>query len=376
MLLKRFLVSLICSLILISCSKEESTQVIDNAPMATEEEVKEEVLVDAVNVYSQLSYYDDIDGKQSGVLMAGEVVSLTGNTGENKKGHKFYEIITKEGKRVWTWASYIFEKSKAGVVRPGIEATIFNKSNDNAITNTVLNPMTIVAVDSEFTNDTFSKIGWKPNDKGVQFNKYLLKDDISYNSSDIRVARIINKYNLTDNKDVKAELLVNAKGVSGLSSDFLTYIEFIEKDDFNPTVPDVSSISLKYSDYINVPEENEITPYKESVALESVDQKYELLNYILIDGKYDSDGKIELSLYNTSIYDLKTLPGEISINVNGEELFLGVIGDLSINSKDSYKLSMKILDTTFDKMSEYIISFNFVNGVKKSGKLFDMGGDK
>lgn len=376
MLLKRFLVSLICSLILISCSKEESTQVIDNAPMATEEEVKEEVLVDAVNVYSQLSYYDDIDGKQSGVLMAGEVVSLTGNTGENKKGHKFYEIITKEGKRVWTWASYIFEKSKAGVVRPGIEATIFNKSNDNAITNTVLNPMTIVAVDSEFTNDTFSKIGWKPNDKGVQFNKYLLKDDISYNSSDIRVARIINKYNLTDNKDVKAELLVNAKGVSGLSSDFLTYIEFIEKDDFNPTVPDVSSISLKYSDYINVSEENEITPYKESVALESVDQKYELLNYILIDGKYDSDGKIELSLYNTSIYDLKTLPGEISINVNGEELFLGVIGDLSINSKDSYKLSMKILDTTFDKMSEYIISFNFVNGVKKSGKLFDMGGDK
>lgn len=380
MLLKRFLVSLIFSLTLIGCSEKESDQAVDSAPMITEEDTKveeqEEILIDAVNVYSQLSFYNEIDGKLLGVLMAGEVVSSTGNKGENKKGHNFYEIITRDGERVWTWASYIFEKSKAGVVKPGIEAVIFNKSNDNAITSTVLDPMTIVAVDNEFNNDIFSKIAWKPSDKGIQTDKYLLKDDISYNSADIKVARIINKYNLTDNKEVKAELLANAKAVSGVSREFLSYIEFIEKDDFNPTVPDISSISLKYSDNISVSEDNEINPYKESVALEFVDQKYDLLNYILIDGKYDSDGKIELSLYNTSIYNLQTLPCEVSINVSGEELFLGVIGDLSINSKDSYKLNMKILDTTFDKMSEYIISLKFVNDIKITGKIFDMGGDQ
>lgn len=367
MFFKRFLVVLFLSLLIVSCSEEKAETPVSSTPMETEGEVKEveesQELVNAANIFPGLSYYDDIDGKHLGVLMAGEVVSFTGKTGENSKGHSFYEVITSENEKVWTWSSYIFEKARPGVVKPGMESFIFSKSNENAVTSKKLEPMTIVAVGSELKNETFIKVAWLTEDKKIMYDKYIVTDNVSYNSADVKVARILNKYKSVDNKDLKVELLSNARSISGVSSDFASYIDFVEQDDFEVSVPDLTQIKEKYNDKVTFENGIDIELTTESANLELTELKYSLLDYIILEGHFIKN-EIKLKLFNTSVYNLETLPAELSININGTENYLGVVEPYSIESKDSFEVSFKVLGLESDKNEEYLITFNFVNGDK------------
>lgn len=382
MLFKRFIAVLFLLSFFVSCNENKAEQPVSSKPMETEGNIDTDqespTLVSATNIFPGLSCYDKIDGKHLDVLMAGEIVSYTGQKGENSKGHSFYEIITDENERVWTWSSYIFEDSRPGVVKPGVDSFIFSKSNENAVTSEKLDPMTIVAVDSKHKNETFSKVAWLTNDRGIKHNLYVVSGLISYNSADIKVARILNKYKNSNNEDIKKELLTNARSITGVSSDFYSYIDFLEQDEFSPDDIDLQEINETFKDSITIKEDSISTPYLESVNLEVIDADYSLLKYILFDGSYNKDdNSLSIQFTNSYISGVETIPAELSINIDDVTYYLGVVGGFPISDRGIFNIKIDTKDylETFKGINKDLtLTLSFINNYKIEGKAKVVGG--
>lgn len=373
MLFKRLAGVLILSLLFVGCSKEESVVATDPVPMETdqnEEIVKEEVLVDAVNIYPGLTLFEEIDGKKNDVIMAGEKVTFTGETGENSKGHNFYEIISDGGTRGWTWSSYIFENSKPAIIKPSVESNIFIKSNENAITSDILKPFTIVSVDSEFKNGTFIKVAWMQTKNSVAYDKYILGDDVSYNQADIEVARILNKIATLDNMDMKIELIANAKSVQGVSEGISSAIQDYEREYTVGVKPDLNSISYELKEDSILVADSAVSIYSESKLSDLIDFPYKALEYLIIEGVV-TNNSYEILISNTSVSELVTLPSELSIVTDNGESFLGCIKGKTIPSRDLMVIRFDIED--YEESEPETVKLKFINGYELSGSILNKG---
>lgn len=369
MLKKRVLSCLLLSALIFSCNKGNqgvSDNTVDNKEdTVVDNSVSEpESITEAVNVYPGLSYFKEPNAGYIGELNTGEVVSYTGITKEDKKGREFYQIITSENETVWALKAYIILDSKPAVIKTTEDITLFNKNNDNSLSDMDINPFRVVAVDTKLVDDTFSKISWhEKNTYNVRIGKYVLSEEVSFNKQDILFAKIITQYLNETNSDVKDELLVNAKSLTNICAEYRNYLNKLDMDDSMPKVPAVNSVNLKYESSFTLSGASDSLKLEEqSAALELMeDFNFDLLDYLIVSSEY-SNKRLNIYILNSSKYNFTTIPAEIEFVSGDNSFYLGVIGGVSVPSGESITVSLAgSLPEEILKNDNYKIKLNFIN---------------
>lgn len=348
MMLKKGLFSILLILFMFSC-KEAATEsegiVSDgsNAEIVADSNAEPDLLIESVNTYHGLFIYKEPGKDYVASLSAGEVLSSTGKVEQDSKNRDYLEVIKANGEKGWAFKSYIVENAKPGVITLTKDLTVFEENNDNSISAIDMAPFRVLAVDTKLVDDTFSKVSWNKKDTYTVYkDKFVLTDEVSFNKDDIEFAKIMTAYLKETKRDVKDELLKNAKELMTISSEYRNYLNRLEMDDSLPFVPAVNSIILEYEDSITIDGDNDsLELSKESKGLKKLeDFKFELLNYILLNVEY-RESDIIIRLYNTSNFNFTTIPGEITLFNDNAKYYLGVLAGVTIPSKDVVSIRLK-----------------------------------
>lgn len=389
-MLKKCLLSLILLLFIFGCNKSEggdSSSQSGNIAGEIEEEsnnevVEEESFSDVMNTYQGLSLFKNLGKDLIGLLSVGEVLSTTGVVKKDHRNWEFLEVVKSNGNRGWALKKYMIANAKPGAVIVTEDILIFNENNDNSMSNIEMSPFRVLAVDTKLIDDTFSKISWHKNDDTytVVKDKFIFTEDLSFNSDDIEFAKIITAYLNEDKKDVKEELLKNAKSLVSISPSYRNYLNRLAMDDSLPMVPSVNSILLEYEPEVTINSDSaKLELSTESKKLEVLDDfDFKLLNYLLIDPEYNEDG-LTINIYNTSNFNLTTLPGELTLSGSENKYYLGVLDGLVIPSKGkaSLKLNGEIPKEDLDKLNPgFKLGISFVNGMEISSDQIVLEGSE
>lgn len=377
MLKNKIIVSLSILLFLYSCGNEsKSSEIPPETNVKEETPVVEEtpVYIESVNVYDELSYYEEPGKGQLGLLLIGEVVSFTGNSQKDAKDNNYLEIVTKDGVTAWALEYYLFPEFKAAVIKPTEDIILFDKANENSVSDKEIEAFQIIAA-KKGSGDLFTEIGWHiDNTYTVVSKKFLLASEISYQKDDILFAKVINRYLTEDNTGVKKELLETLKGLSNICNEYRKYLAELVVSVETPVLKNASEISEEYKDVITIfdnfgglalNEESSITAKKE------VD--YKLLDYIILNQKYTDEG-FAIALYNPTSVNITTIPGEFVLDLNDQKYYLGVLGDITIeaNDQETVILNGQLPENT----GEYLVSLNFINDTTVSGRNTTLGGQE
>lgn len=381
---KKSLILPVLLFLLFSCgNKDINKNTADEAKeekeaVAMDETIVDEAVIveikDAVNIYHELSYYKTPGKGAAGLLSAGDILQFTGTIQEDSAGKEYYEIVNNSGGTYWVLAYYIFPDTRPAVIKMIDEILLFNKDNDSSISNTEINPFRILAVDTEYENDVFSKIAWNIEDTyNVVYDKYIVTDDLSFNKADIDFAKIVSRYYAENHYGIKNELMNSMLSLKGLCSEFQEILESLSKDVKDFTVPDVVGLSLNYADVISITEDGGLLHLvDDAVITNSENFKFDLLDYLILETVY-IDNSISFYIHNTSTSDLDTIPAEIEISNSGSSKYAGVLGSLKIESGKNVSFS---LDGNIDFIDGIELNLRFVNGyVLKSSLIKNEGNE-
>lgn len=382
MLKKRFVSSLFVLLFVFGCSKAETTypesedvKEVDEA--IDMEVVVEETLISSVVTYMGLSLFESPNKKVIDLLVAGEIVSHTGN--KEKEGKtEFSEIITKEGTRGWAITSYIEENSRPGVLKPveSDDILLFNKNNDSTISEKQINPFRIIAVDNTLDDPEFSKITWNKLDTYNIYSRFVMNDDISFEEDDIEFAKIVTSYLASDNKDVRNELLYHLNKLTMVSPKYKSYLEKLKTNVEDVIGKDILEISAKYQENVSVFQgSGSLSLNDNPVILEKNEPfPYTALDYILLNTMF-VNGAIELHFYNTSNISFATIPAEVAMIVDGNTFYIAVLDSLDLYPGESSVITLNnSTELNLDDTVMFILTF--VNGKQIESTLITKEGDE
>lgn len=384
MLKRNIIILFILIVLFVSCSKdnvddksiniEQETVIGDQNGEAVETETEESI--DTVNIYMGLNYYSEPNKGLLGLIPAGEILSATGKIEESGK-YEYYEFIRGNGERGWALSNYLFFNTKPAVIKPVKDIFLFDKNNDSSISRIEISPFRIVAVDSELKDDVFSKISWKVMDEYNVKSKFVVTEDLSFEKDDIEFAKIITKYLKEDNDNIKKELVSTLKELTNICSEYRDYLEIVESSSNEYLVPDVSEISMKYQDNVTFFQgSTQLTLAENATILDkSEDFKYALLEYLILNSNYSNE-TVSLELYNTSSFNIATIPAEVQITVGDKNYYSGIIGSLDILSEDSIELKLKGPFSEEISQEDIKVNILFVNGYVVSSSLIIVDGEK
>lgn len=381
---KRFLSCLLLAAVLFGCNKGDSditgsvstgNETAGDVSGAVEEGTEVEVISDAVNVFSGLSYFSKPGEDKLGELKAGEVVSYTGII-EKVGKHDYCKIITSSGETVWAMDYYIVADSVPGVIKTTEDITLFNKNNDNSLSNMDITPFRVIAVDTKLVDDTFSKFSWHNIKKGkyvVTSGKYILTDEVSLNKDDILFAKIITSYLNESDEGVKQELLGNVKSLTNICAEYQNYLSKIDMDDSMPKVPAVNTVNLKYESSFTLNGSSDSLLFgNDSASLDRLDNfRFDLLDYLIISNEYTENG-LNIYILNSSNYNFTTIPAEFELSNGDVSFYLGVVGGLSVPSGETITLRLEgNVSEDINPDAQYELKMNFVNGKVRTGSSID-----
>lgn len=363
----KILVILLLTAFILGCSGEGSSDVSgDSTPMATDganEKGGELNLSEGINIYPGLSIFNEIDGKAIGILSQGEVVFLTGNSGKNKKDSNFVEFITKNEVKGWTWAAYIFDSYEGAIVKGDTEAFVFSKADDNSLLDSTIAPLTFLVVDKETKSDKFLKVSWMEGNNIL--SNFILADDATFSSNDILASRIVKNYEKSKNQEVSNELLENLNSIGGGAGHIQVYLNTLPKKG-KELNPDIDEIRATIEVENQIQDGDMVTLTGDKPALNSVEVDFGALDYLFIEG-YSEDNNLEITIHNASVANLVTLPGILSIDIDGAKQYLGVIDAMAITSGEKTFLGIEVDGAELS--DNHSLELEFANGTKVLGTL-------